>query len=111
MGGIGEGAPTVQRKYIIKTAHGSMQAAIEAVDDDSGTIVLSPVRHIRVFEYPDKTSRCVPSKGSFFRGLVVATLFFNYIFFLAALRMHPCRHQKYNQYRFEGQLVCLPSAV
>lgn len=60
--GIQDEAPIDQRKYIIKTAHGSMQAAIETVDDNSGTIFLSPVRNIRVFEYPDKSNRCVRIK-------------------------------------------------
>lgn len=55
--GPGEERGVNEPRYIIKTAHGSMQVAVDAVDDSAGTVFLSPVRSIPVFEYPDHSSR------------------------------------------------------
>lgn len=43
-------------RYIIKTAQGSMQVAVDSIGDGGGTVFLSPVRNIPVFEYPDHSS-------------------------------------------------------
>ena len=51
----GQGMPKNPTKLVMKSASGPVLLDVNAVDPDDGTVFLSPVRNVSVFEYPDRT--------------------------------------------------------